>query len=1219
MKDPSMPAGAPQRVLFVHDFAAERTARSAMLRDAGFAVLEAGTGAEALQHARHGRLDVVFLSALLPDMETAELCRRLRLEAGAADTPIVQLAGEDADPSSAAGLLATDPNMFVAESLDAGTLVETTKAVLRMRAATDRLRRLQRLSASLANAGSTGEVVRVVETEMIAALGAAGGVVVLLDSQAQVFRRLMSAGYSQEVCERFETVPAGAPLPIPDAVRAERPLFFETRRERDEKYPHLASVSAVGGDGALVAAPMLVNGRVLGGIAFCFAADRRFTSDERAFIVTASRLCAAALERVRLSEAEREAHRDARDSADQLARLEAVTAALSGACGAGDVLDAIAHRVMAAAGADAAMVCVLEPQTGGLRCMRTAEDPEFTKHLHALPEDSLRLLTEAVEAGRTIVRPTPAGDADAVFACIPMRVDERTTGAIGLRFPAGKSFTNAEIALLEGMSRRCAEALERAHKSGAEAEGRLALAQDAAQLGIWEYDAALGAIRCSPEHFRLFGLDPGRNRQTYQEWLECIHPGDRERVARAMQAALETPGPYDVSYRVVRPDGSIRSIRSWGRSIAGAEGKPATLIGAAAGVTPLAIAGDELQGWRERHQALHQACGQIVYEWDPRTGRIRWEGLLESLVGYTGEEIAVVEEWRRLIHPNDLPVLDDALARVLRDRTQFLLDYRVRRKNGSYGWLRDTGHFFYGGDGAALRMAGFVQDITTERRAQIRLSIAQKAARAGVWDWDLATGEIFWSPELYDLCGIDRSVEPSRAFWLAHILPEDRERAAARLELALEQRRAEVELEYRWARRDQIRWFSSIGNAYYDPAGKPLRITGIVIDITEHKLADEALREAGRLESIGQLAGGVAHQFNNLLTGVLGNASLLLHDARLAAQDREMLQGIINSSQQAANLVKQLLAYSGQGRFQLERLDLPRVLEGWRDLLATSTPKHVRVEMYPGGKLPAVETDATQLRQIVLNLVLNAGEAVPDDREGLVIVSCGMEILDAVTCGLDFPGQKVSPGRYVYIEVRDNGTGIAPGAMQRIFEPFFSTKFVGRGLGLAAVAGIVRSHRGGIRVRTEPGAGAEFRVYLPAVPAPKPRIRKLPRVVPATPAVLIADDEEVVRQLASAVLERLGFEALAASNGREALEAIEARGGRVDVVVLDIAMPAMGGIEAFHQMRRRWPDLRVLISSGYDEAEALRQLRGEEIAGFLQKPYTATELSDAIRRALESR
>ncbi|PWU02234.1 MAG: hypothetical protein C5B51_21315 [Terriglobia bacterium] len=391
-------------------------------------------------------------------------------------------------------------------------------------------------------------------------------------------------------------------------------------------------------------------------------------------------------------------------------------------------------------------------------------------------------------------------------------------------------------------------------------------------------------------------------------------------------------------------------------------------------------------------------------------------------------------------------------------------------------------------------------------------------------------------------------------------------------------------------------------------------------DYLEERIRNESrLRETQKLESVGILAGGIAHDFNNILTGVLGNASLALDDVPRGSHLAMRLADVVNATERAAQLTKQLLAYAGKGRFVIEPLDLSHQVREISSLIQTSIPRTVQMRLELTESLPCIEADAAQIQQVVMNLVINGAEAIPEGQPGTLLITTGVQEVDDAYIQTTVPGSDIERGRYVTLEVHDTGAGMDPDVISRIFDPFYTTKFAGRGLGLAAVRGIVRGHRGAIKVYSTPGRGTTFKLLFPATlkEDQKRRSRASEHAsLKGTGTILVIDDEEIVRRTAKVTLERFGYEVILAEDGRQGVDAFRRSADRVDAVLLDMTMPVMSGEEAFRELRMIRPDIKVILSSGYNEVEAIRHFTGKGLAGFVQKPYTSLRLAEAVQSVL---
>ncbi|HWA55995.1 MAG TPA: ATP-binding protein [Gemmatimonadales bacterium] len=483
------------------------------------------------------------------------------------------------------------------------------------------------------------------------------------------------------------------------------------------------------------------------------------------------------------------------------------------------------------------------------------------------------------------------------------------------------------------------------------------------------------------------------------------------------------------------------------------------------------------------------------------------------------------------------------------------------------------------------------------------------------------------SPNVYTVFGWRPEALTSGEVSYASLLhPDDFARVEAEENALMASNRTHYEHEYRLRRADGTYcWVSDFTVPLRGPDGTLTHTRGYVVDITERKAAAERLlqaegrlRETQRLESLGVLAGGIAHDFNNLLMGILGNAALALGEVPPESPLVDQIREIEAAARRAADLTRQLLAYSGKGKFVVERVDLSRLVEETvRVLLQTMSPG-ISVRWELDRTAAFVDGDATQLRQVVSNLFTNACDAHGSARGSITLRTARLELAEPDPDPL-VTGKPLGPGTFCLFEVADDGPGMDEATARQIFDPFFTTKFAGRGLGLPAVQGIVRGHRGGIRVSTTPGQGTTVRVLLPAATQPAERVQGSGAAggPGAQRTVLVVDDEAMVRNVTRRTLERAGFRVLVAESGRTALDLLKTEHADVGLVLLDLTMPELNGEETLALMHDCWPGLRVLLSSGYSDevAEDGRTRKGQ--VGFLQKPYLPADLVRAVQQAFD--
>jgi signal transduction histidine kinase len=517
-------------------------------------------------------------------------------------------------------------------------------------------------------------------------------------------------------------------------------------------------------------------------------------------------------------------------------------------------------------------------------------------------------------------------------------------------------------------------------------------------------------------------------------------------------------------------------------------------------------------------------------------------------------------------------------------------------------------------------------------KSEALLSSAQRIAGIGSWEWDMRTNEIAWSDEMYTIFNRARDFVPDLEGFLNCVHPDEREAMKAKVAQTISEGRTTFP-EYRIVWPDgTVRMIAVCAEVERDRVGAPTRLIGALQDVTDQRrlelerqqIAKQMLR-AQKLESLGVLAAGIAHDFNNLLVGIVGNASLAAADRKLSVATKELLEQLLDAASQAAGLTRQLLAYTGRRPFAMREIGLAAHVSSLGSLLRASLSKGIKLRLELEPELPLVCADIDQLQQVTMNLILNAAEAYGDGQGEVFVRTFAEELERPHVHALTVPAPP-GPGRYVVFEVSDSGCGMDSGTLERIFEPFFSTKFTGRGLGLAAVLGIVRGHDAVLSVDSALGEGTTFRVYFPAVVQPSanaPRAEASRSSEPHGDAlqnlgVLVVDDEARVRGVVRAVLEGAQMRVIEAQDGEQALALFERRGSDVDVVLLDVIMPGPDVATVLRKLRAERPALPVVLCSGYPEDDAMRLLReldGERSA-FLEKPFSPLGLLEKLRGVL---
>jgi signal transduction histidine kinase/ActR/RegA family two-component response regulator len=514
-------------------------------------------------------------------------------------------------------------------------------------------------------------------------------------------------------------------------------------------------------------------------------------------------------------------------------------------------------------------------------------------------------------------------------------------------------------------------------------------------------------------------------------------------------------------------------------------------------------------------------------------------------------------------------------------------------------------------------MAGQVEDAHRTLLEINQLThFALAAARIGVWEADLTTGRVRCSDSLALVHGLPREALPETVDeFVALVHAEDRPALRGAFEGG-SRGRGVFDLQCRTAGPDAAGgWVEVKGTIRHDESGAPDSVLGVSIDVTDRRRLEAQLRQSQKMEAVGQLAGGVAHDFNNLLTAILGHGSMLLSEIPDQAGPREDVMAILHAAESAAGLTRQLLTFSRREVGQPRVIAVNPLIARTEELLRRLIGVRVRIELDLDPGVKSVRADAVQLEQILVNLAVNARDAMPDG--GTITIRTAMADLDED--GLDAAAE-AARGRYLMIEVTDTGTGMSEETRKRLFEPFFTTKPAGEGtgLGLATVFGIVKQAGGHISVTSEPGEGTSFRVYLPPTdePAAQAQEATAARREGGDERILVVEDDPAVRRIVCSMLERMGYEVVSAVTGEDALLQLATMGIRPELVVTDVEMPGMSGPELVKQIEARYPEVRAIYTSGSLGGAAERYRLPASGANFIAKPYSPDELARKVREAL---
>ena len=798
-----------------------------------------------------------------------------------------------------------------------------------------------------------------------------------------------------------------------------------------------------------------------------------------------------------------------------------------------------------------------------------------------------------------------------------------------------RKWTAADEKLFQAISLRLADALGIVTMYGElqESEARYREAQRIAQMGHWTYDPhARQPLWWSEETFRLHGLNPAQNHPTNEQFFAQIHPDDQAILREQLTHTMQTGEPLAFEYRTPLGNGKFRTLDARGIARLDANQQIKLLTGTVLDITKQKEAAERL-----RYQAiLLQNINDAIIASDLEYNITSWNEAAEALYGWSADE-AVGKSFPELVPVRLVEESAKFPSQVLLKEGKWQGELLHQHKDGSELHILASTALIVDDNNQPTGIVTVNRDITERKQIEValqrseeRLRQAIQVANIGTFDHDHINDFIYFSPELRQMWDLPSSQDvrlDSLDFEKVH--PDDRERVLqAMAEAHSPSGDGSYEIEQRLVHNDQsIHWLSVRSRTFFAGEGEqrhPVRTIGAVVDLTETKLAEEArvkleeqLRQAQKLESLGRLAGGIAHDFNNLLVPMIGYTEL--GQMRLSADNKAhaYFEKIGNAASRAADLTKQILAFSRRQMLEMGLFDLNDVVSEFRDMLERLIGEDIQMKIFLAPTPCPITADRTQIEQILMNLVINARDAMPTG--GQLIVETDTVFLDE-SYVRTHPDTK--PGHYAMLSISDTGLGMDNETQQSMFDPFFTTKERGKGtgLGLATVFGIVKQHGGNIWVYSEPNEGTTFKIYLPR---PEDATQLSSAIAPEMPTVygtetvLVVEDEPMVRRLACETLATYGYNVLEGENPAHGIKITATHPGKIDLLLTDVIMPEMNGRELHNKLLEIRPDLKVLFMSGYTDNVIVHHGVLDEGVNFLEKPFTIRHFIQKVRRVLD--
>ena len=761
------------------------------------------------------------------------------------------------------------------------------------------------------------------------------------------------------------------------------------------------------------------------------------------------------------------------------------------------------------------------------------------------------------------------------------------------------------------------------------AESNLARAELIAGFGNWEFDLDQGVVDASMGARTIYGLIEGPI--TIEQARQIPLPEYRALLDEAFQNLIRDNIPYDMEFKIRRPnDGAIRDIHS----VASYNSSNNRLFGVIHDITERKRIEESLRESEQKFRSYVRYAPDGVFVADANGDYHEVNDAACKFTGYEREELLRMN-FIDLIAPEDRERAFRHFSKA-KDTGYASGDLRFVRKDGSIRWWTVNGAFV-----KQNLLLGFVRDITEFKEKEKALIESEEKYRFMleniedvIWRQDPDLTFNYISPSDKKQRGYEAEDVIGRKIWdfltpasIEHV----RSRFSERLKYLDQYRHlgsAVYEVE-QYRKDGSTIWTEMISNPILDSEGTLVGFQGVTRDITDRKKAEDErlemerrLLHAQKLESLGVLSGGIAHDFNNLLTVILGNLEIALMDIGTRNSARFNIEKAVKAAKRSADLTRQMLAYSGKGAFVIRDMDLSKLIDEYAQMFRTVVSRNVEIQLSLDHNLPSIRADIGQIQQVVMNLMSNASEAI-GSQPGLVTVSTGVVDCDEKLLEKSLLVQKPAPGRFVRLEVTDTGCGMDEETLSRLFDPFFSTKFVGKGLGMSAVLGIVRGHGGAIMVDTCIDWGTKIEVLFPSTEsfiqedsATEVKPASLPIVTSNgadPPTILIVDDETEISELTSNSLKSVGYRTIQASNGKEALRIFREAPESFDLVVIDLTMPDMNGAQAFYEMKAINPNVKIIVCSGYSKEEVASKFNDFMPRNIVQKPFE----QEALKRQIE--
>jgi PAS domain S-box-containing protein len=745
-------------------------------------------------------------------------------------------------------------------------------------------------------------------------------------------------------------------------------------------------------------------------------------------------------------------------------------------------------------------------------------------------------------------------------------------------------------------------------------ERRLKAAQNVAKVANYERDFITGEGFWSDEQYRLFGYEPGEVQHSHELFKKHLHPEDRERIDKIIETSLSMGESFETDCRYIPKDGDSRHAHIICNVQLDDEGKPRWLRGTFQDITERKRAEAALIKSERRYRQLVETMNEGLGLTDQNYTFTYANPRFCEMLGYHRDEI-VGSKLLDFVHDEYKEMMKDQIARRKRgEEGAFELAWKI--KGGDKIYTHASPKALYDEEGCFTGSIGILTDITYRIKAEEALRLSEEKYRLLVENANdaifiLQDGKVKFFNNKAKLIGIELGIDLDRVSFDQYIHPKDRDLVIDRHVRRLKDEKLPDTYAFRLIGKDGQEMWVELNAVELTWEGKAATLN-FLRDITVQRKLEQQLQLSQKMEAVGTLAGGVAHDFNNLLMGIQGRTSLMMLELERFHPSFEHLQEIENCIQKAAKLTKQLLGFARGGKYEIKPTDLNDLVENSAQMFGR-TKKELSIFKKYEEKLWPAAVDQSQIDQVLLNIFVNAWQAMPEG--GDLYIQTKNEILDE---NFAHP-YGVAPGKYIKISIVDTGIGMDDKTMKRVFDPFFTTKEKerGTGLGLASAYGIIKNHDGIITVESTKDKGTIFNLYLPA--SARAVIEEQgdeQKITVGSETVLLVDDEAIVLDVSVQMLNKMGYEVLAAHSGREAIEIFKQNNDKVAIVILDLIMPGMNGGEVYERLKGIDANVKVLLSSGYSIDGQAAEIINRGCDGFIQKPFKIYELSNKLREII---